>query len=280
MELFLFAGLIVIWFLLLMWGAKYVEYLWHRALGSRMFRVMVAPGIIVHEYSHAAACLLTGTEIKEIKLFKKDGGHVVHEVPKPSLLGIPFLAASRKGGALHTNFISSALIAYAPLAGCLLVLWGTGLLVNAITDEDVSPVAEQSSNNEAAASQVAASTGDFGAFLTDLGAYVGTSFESLLAPFDQNWIVGLIYAWLLLSLTICMAPSTQDLKNARSATVILTVLLVGASIVLAQNEAWLQDAISGILPPIGYTAALMLIALGASTVVATVLMQLRRSTTR
>ncbi len=48
---------------------------------------MVAPGIILHELSHAFACLLTGARVKEINFFHHKGGYVKHEKSKVPILG-------------------------------------------------------------------------------------------------------------------------------------------------------------------------------------------------
>ena len=55
-------------------------------LGSN-YRVFVAPGIILHELSHALLCFLTGAKIKSISFFDKEGGSVKHEQPKIPVLG-------------------------------------------------------------------------------------------------------------------------------------------------------------------------------------------------
>ena len=51
------------------------------------YRIFVAPGIILHELSHAFFCLLTGAKVTAIDMFKKDGGEVKHGHSKVPILG-------------------------------------------------------------------------------------------------------------------------------------------------------------------------------------------------
>lgn len=72
-----------------------------------LYRIFVAPGIILHEFSHAFACLITGAPIESINVFKKDGGEVKHGKSKVPVIGqllislAPFIV-----GALAIYFLS------------------------------------------------------------------------------------------------------------------------------------------------------------------------------
>lgn len=61
----------------------------HLMAGStgRGYRLFVAPGVVVHELSHAFTCLLTGAKVTNISMFKKEGGEVKHGYPKIPVLG-------------------------------------------------------------------------------------------------------------------------------------------------------------------------------------------------
>ncbi|HEY8108583.1 MAG TPA: M50 family metallopeptidase [Patescibacteria group bacterium] len=50
-----------------------------RVFVGKTYRYLIAPGVIVHEYSHALACILTGARIRKVRVFKETGGEVVHE---------------------------------------------------------------------------------------------------------------------------------------------------------------------------------------------------------
>lgn len=51
------------------------------------WRIFVAPGIILHELSHALLCMITGAKITKMSFFDKNGGHVEHTASKIPLLG-------------------------------------------------------------------------------------------------------------------------------------------------------------------------------------------------
>lgn len=56
------------------------------------YRLVVVPGVIVHELSHAFACFVTGAKVTEISMFKKDGGEVRHGHSKLPVLGPIFIS--------------------------------------------------------------------------------------------------------------------------------------------------------------------------------------------
>lgn len=64
-----------------------VPQLLARSLVGPTFRLFAIPGVILHETGHAIACILTGTKIHRIRLFKRDGGDIMHDVPKIPVIG-------------------------------------------------------------------------------------------------------------------------------------------------------------------------------------------------
>jgi hypothetical protein len=80
-----------------------------RVFAGKLYRYLIAPGVVVHEYSHALACLLVGARIKEVRLFEASGGRVVHEEPK-----LPF---------------GQGLISTAPVIGAAAVAYGLAYLL-------------------------------------------------------------------------------------------------------------------------------------------------------
>lgn len=71
------------------------------------YRIFVAPGIILHELSHAFFCLLTGAKVISIDMFKKEGGEVKHGHSKVPILGpILISLAPFVVGALAIFFLS------------------------------------------------------------------------------------------------------------------------------------------------------------------------------
>jgi hypothetical protein len=55
------------------------DYFLVRSFLGYKYRFFVAPGIIIHELSHALACLICWAKIREISFFDQDGGYVKHE---------------------------------------------------------------------------------------------------------------------------------------------------------------------------------------------------------
>ncbi len=74
-----------------------LSYLIMHALGrlSRRYftlRLILLPGVMVHELSHALACLVTGTPIASISFWTETGGSVVHHKPKYSIFTQPLIS--------------------------------------------------------------------------------------------------------------------------------------------------------------------------------------------
>ena len=93
-----------IWFIFLIGLSFVADKIWSKTIKGRKYRFFIAPGVIIHEFSHILACLLTGAKIHKISLFSREGGYVEH-------------ARSRLG------FLGNAMIAMAPLFGITLFLW-------------------------------------------------------------------------------------------------------------------------------------------------------------
>lgn len=43
-----------------------------------IYRILVSPGVIIHELAHAFGCVLMGAKIQSINVFKREGGEVAH----------------------------------------------------------------------------------------------------------------------------------------------------------------------------------------------------------
>jgi len=84
-------------------------FLMNSFLGFR-WRLFVAPGVILHEISHAALCVLTFAKITKISFFDKDGGSVTHQKSP-----IPVLAP--------------ILISLAPLATGIIIFYFLGKVI-------------------------------------------------------------------------------------------------------------------------------------------------------
>lgn len=64
-----------------------IDFFLVRSFLGFKYRLFVAPGVIVHELSHALLCLLTGAKISKISFFGKEGGNVTHSSAKLPILG-------------------------------------------------------------------------------------------------------------------------------------------------------------------------------------------------
>ena len=93
-------GALTVWVVVIVLTSFGIQRLWAPAAGSRLFTVLMAPGVIVHEVSHVVACLLSGATVKEVSLSNAGiAGKVVHTRPIIPVVG-------------------QALISLAPLVGC------------------------------------------------------------------------------------------------------------------------------------------------------------------
>jgi hypothetical protein len=168
--------------------------LWSAAVSPKVLAWLIAPGIAVHELSHAAACLLTGAKVHSMVLFRSDGsGEVKHGPPK-------------------LKYIGDVMIALAPLVGCSLCLLLLGMLLR-------SPVNLYSASAEGVTpSQLAFLWDMAGLVWRDLGLAVQTT--SLTSW--RTWV----FLYFAICFTLGMAPSGQDLKNGAVGIVVLTLIVL------------------------------------------------------
>ncbi len=57
-----------------------------KALPFNLRLILLFPGVVLHELSHAIVCYFSGTPVKEIKLFSPTGGYVAHEAPSSRII--------------------------------------------------------------------------------------------------------------------------------------------------------------------------------------------------
>lgn len=88
----------------LLFAAYLTNYFLCRSFLGSKWRLFVAPGVVLHELSHALACVITGAKVVKISFFDKDGGSVKHQ---PSFIPI----------------IGPVIISLAPLAIGILVFF-------------------------------------------------------------------------------------------------------------------------------------------------------------
>lgn len=76
-----------IWLVLIIILSMILDFILRQTFHGSKYRIMVAPGVIIHELSHAIACLITVARVKEINFFDNKGGYVKHEKSKIPIIG-------------------------------------------------------------------------------------------------------------------------------------------------------------------------------------------------
>jgi hypothetical protein len=183
-----FAALLF-WMAMLVIMGYITDWLLARIFSSnRAHRIFVGVGVIVHEASHWAACVLTRTEVFEVSLFEGTGGHVKHERRGPVVM---------------------AFIGLAPVIGCSLFLmllswlFGMGGVRFAPSGIDL--------NNPYSS-------------ITGMLLSAGSTLWMNLSPMNTVTALFLVYLYLVWSVVACIAPSGPDLKHAFVGAVILAGL--------------------------------------------------------
>jgi len=194
-------GVTFAWFILVLLAAEYAGNVWSGVLG-RAYWIMMAPGVAIHELSHAAGCLIMFAKINKIRLFGPKGGEVQHGKPKIPVIG-------------------PVVISLAPMVGCVLALTLVGMLLK-------SPLYKAIQNNLAPMNLVFSPRG-VGDFVTYT---IRTIWELAKGIRETNWLEW--RAWLFIyaavCLGICMRPSGKDLKNC-------IVGLIGVGVTVAALDA-------------------------------------------
>lgn len=125
MERFLPIILIISWFGAVFASSYLINWLLVRSVIRKYYRFFVAPGVLVHELSHALGCMATGAQILEINFWKKTGGHVRHYEPKVPIIGETIIALAPIGG----TFLLLALLTWLMVPSLAQLLQGTESLL-------------------------------------------------------------------------------------------------------------------------------------------------------
>ncbi len=81
-------------FIVIVFTSFGIEKLWSKYINVKAFRFFLFPGAVIHELSHAFICLITGTTIKELNIFKLENGSIQYDRPKVPFLFDFFIATS------------------------------------------------------------------------------------------------------------------------------------------------------------------------------------------
>lgn len=197
-------------------------HLWVRIAG-RAYPALLLPGIIVHELSHAAGCLVTGATITRMTLFDVGRARVEHSRPKIPVVG-------------------QAVISLAPVAGGILVMWALCVLVAPAQPFGLPslPVA------------VSATPEGIGAFVQETATPVARLASEYLGGLDYGRVRTYVFLYLLISVAITWGPSRQDLRNALVSLAGCAAILVALHLVAAafDRQAALRQSTVGVLLPV------------------------------
>jgi hypothetical protein len=174
--------------------------LWVRAVPPKILAWLIAPGVAVHELSHAVGCLLTGAKIHSMVLFRPDGsGEVRHGPPK-----LPY--------------VGTMIIALAPLAGGVAALVLLGMLL----DAPINPYRVKADRVQP----------DQFVFMAEIARLVLDDLRMFLKGSSFTDWRTYVFLYFAMCFTLTMAPSKQDLKNGAGGILILCGLAFLAHLVV------------------------------------------------
>lgn len=166
----------------------------HTRFGTSVYLCIAFPGTVIHELSHLAGCLLTRTRVHEVRPFspRMEGDRFV----------LGFVRHDRPRGP-----VSSFIIGTAPFWGGAAALW----LAASLLIPEVFGAARQAMSHGTAESAFVASV-----------SFVAGLLRSLSAADWRAWVM----LYLLVSIPIHLAPSSDDLKNAAWGIVFVSAAVV------------------------------------------------------
>jgi hypothetical protein len=237
-----------VWLALVILLSNIITRLMTSATSGFLFRLMIFPGVLVHELSHYVMCKLTGAKVVKLKLFEKQqigqhavyGGYVTHGPSKLPLLGDP-------------------LISFAPVFGCLgvmaLLTWAAGdpLEFHQNPAETQEPGADPVSNLMSIVRGV---------------VYVVGHVPGQVAEHASDWKFW-AYLYLIVSLSIALAPSKQDFANSYrhfwrhflkfvlAALVVYAVLFIAGPVLAKLTNAFVPYLVG----VIGFTLSILIVTL-------------------
>lgn len=81
----------IIWVVILIAASFMIDKFLSRLVSRKIYRMIITPGIIVHELSHAIVCIFVRAKITRIRFFAESGGSVEHYPPKLPVIGRPLI---------------------------------------------------------------------------------------------------------------------------------------------------------------------------------------------
>jgi hypothetical protein len=105
---------LVVWFLIIIILSFVLDLFLKRVFSGGRYLLIIAPGVIIHELSHAFACLLMFAKVKEIKFFDKKGGFVKHEKSRFPIIGQVIISLAPLFVGIGLIFILARLLSIDP----------------------------------------------------------------------------------------------------------------------------------------------------------------------
>lgn len=180
---------------------------------TRAHRLFVGIGVIVHETSHWAACVLTRTRVYEVALFEETGGHVRHERRGPLVM---------------------ALIGMAPILGSVLFLMLLAWLFSFGGVRFSSPGLELDDPFSSMAR-----------IILSAGETLWMNFSSL----GWSTVLFVVFLYIVWSVVACIAPSRPDLRHALAGSIIVAVACI--VVIILQPLSFLGAGSTPVLDLIG-----------------------------
>jgi len=176
--------------LIFLFGLSFVlDNFWKRIFSGKKYRFFLAPGVMVHELSHAFACRIVGAKIEEINFFSWQGGYVKYLLPKTHRFA---------------RVLSEMFIGFAPILGgigaLLFFSWFLGLqFFSGIVNFHESSLFFHG----------------FWAAIQEIPSFIGENWLSW-----QFWL----FIYLIISITVCLVPSKRDIKNSLGGVLVIFIL--------------------------------------------------------
>jgi len=176
-----------------------INVLTARMAGGWVYRVLVAPGVIIHELSHALGCLLTFSKIQSINVFKRDGGELKHSGSPIPLIGNVIIS-------LMPVVVGVGILYFLPNLFVIFHLQQINIQQVNLSHPELarldSHLARQVSGSLEMLKQVQHDIFNL-QFLKNLLNFIPYSYFSW-----QFWV----FVYLIFNLVATMAPSSQDIK--------------------------------------------------------------------
>ncbi|MBM4054258.1 MAG: hypothetical protein FJ264_06205 [Planctomycetes bacterium] len=185
--------------------------LWVKHINNKFLKGFLLPGSIVHELSHALLCLITGTTISELNLFRTDNTGIKYEKPK-----IPFV---------FDFFITSA-----PFFGCAFFI----IFISKILSDPIRI-------NNSFPDEILFSFNGLFNLVRYLIDTVWITFNSFRGQFQIKEVRHILFLFAIIVFTLSMSPHKQDFKYLIPGFAILSAILfflekLGVS--LLKNSWW------------------------------------------